>query len=211
MLLWLSAIYVGGCAFRSLLPIIDVPRYCLHDTPVSRIVVGRSVATVAELAFVAQWALLMHEAGASRAALAVFLIIVVAEALSWLAVLTRNDLFHAAENALSTVAAALAALFLASRWTYTGELGRTVIVIAIACAALYVAFMSLYVVPMYVRRWRLGGVYLSLADGLRQVLGRCTVEHDWAQWRQDAAWLTPYFTFAVWSSIALAYVPSLKN
>ena len=153
MLLWLSAIYVGGCAVRSLLPMIDVPRYCLHDTPVSRIVVGRSVATVAELAFVAQWALLMHEAGASRAALAVFLIIVVAEALSWLAVLTRNDLFHAAENALSTVAAALAALFLASRWTYTGELGRTVIVIAIACAALYVAFMSLYVVPMYVRRW----------------------------------------------------------
>jgi hypothetical protein len=100
VLLWLSAVYVGGCAFRSLLPMIDVPRYCLHDTPVSRIFVGRSVATVAELAFVAQWALLMHEAGAVRAAVAVVLIIVVAEVLSWLAVLTRNDLFHAGENAL---------------------------------------------------------------------------------------------------------------
>ena len=211
VLLWLSAVYVAGCAFRSLLPMIDVPRYCLHDTPISRIFVGRSVATVAELAFVAQWALLMHEAGAVRAAVAVLVIIVVAEILSWLAVLTRNDLFHAAENALWTVAAALAALFLASRWGHEGELGREIIVVAIACAALYVAFMSLYVVPMYARRWRAGGVHLSAPEGLLQVLGRCTVERDWMQWRQDAAWLTPYFTLAVWLSIALAYAPSLKN
>ena len=211
MLLWLSAIYVAGCAFRSLLPMIDVPRLCLSDTFVSRIFVGRSVATVAELAFVAQWAILMHEAGAARAAAAVFTMVVVAEALSWLAVLTRNDAFHAAENALWTLAATVATVFLTSRWGYEGELGRRVIVITIASAALYIAFMSIYVVPMYARRWRGGGAYLSLADGMRQVLGRCTVEHDWAHWRQDAAWLTPYFTVAVWSSIALAYVPSLRN
>src|SRR5262244_2517535 len=86
-LLWLSAIYVAGCAFRSVLPMIDVPRFSLHDTPVSRIFVGRSVATVAELAFVAQWALLMHEAGAVGAAYAVVAVIVVAEGFSWMAVL----------------------------------------------------------------------------------------------------------------------------
>src|SRR5580765_3815476 len=67
-LLWLSGVYVLGCAFRSILPMIDVPRFCLHETGISRIFVGRSVATVAELAFVAQWALLMREAGAVRAA-----------------------------------------------------------------------------------------------------------------------------------------------
>jgi hypothetical protein len=210
-LLWLSAIYVAGCAFRSVLPMIDVPRYCLHDSPISRIFVGRSVATVAELAFVAQWSLLMHEAGAVRAAAAVFVIIVVAEGLSWLAVTTCNDLFHAAENALWTVAAAIAALFLTSRWTYEGELGHRVIVITIACAAIYMAFMSIYVVPMYLRRWRAGGEYRSFAVGMRQVLERCTIERDWVQWRQDAAWLTPYFTIAVWLSIALAFTPSLKN
>jgi hypothetical protein len=211
LLLWLSAVYVAGCAFRSVLPMIDVPRFCLHRTPVSRIFVGRSVATVAELAFVVQWALLMHEAGAVRAAVATVAIIVVAEILSWLAVLSRNDLFHAAENALWTIAAALATVFLASRWTHEGEVGRQVIVTTIGCAIVYVAFMGIYVVPMYVRRWRAGGVHLSLAEGLRQVLGPCTVERDWDHWRQDAAWLTPYFTLAVWSSIALAYVPSLKN
>jgi hypothetical protein len=210
-LLWLSALYVAGCVFRSLLPMIDVPRYCLHDTPVSRIFVGRSVATVAELAFVAQWALLMHEAGAVRAAGALVAIIAIAELLSWVAVLTRNDLFHAAENALWTLAAGLAAAFLASRWSYEGALGRNVILVAIACAAAYIAFMVAYVVPMYLRRWQPGAAYLTLGEGLRQVLTRCTVEREWAHWRQDAAWLTPYFTIAVWISIALAYVPSLRN
>src|SRR5262245_53005161 len=175
-LLWLSAVYVAGCAFRSALPMIDVPRYCLHDTWVSRIFVGRSVATVAELAFVAQWALLMREAGAVRAARAVVPIIVAAETLSWLAVLTTNDLFHAAENAVWTVAAGFAAAFLASRWRYEGVLGRRVIVVAFACASAYILFMVAYVVPMYLARWDPQRVHLSLAEGMGQILRRCTVE-----------------------------------
>jgi hypothetical protein len=190
---------------------IDVPRFSLHDTPVSRIFVGRSVATVAELAFVVQWAVLMHEAGAVRAAYAVVAVIIIAEGLSWMAVLTRNDFFHAAENALWAVAAALAAAFLASRWSYQGPIGRNVILASLICAAAYIVFMAGYVVPMYARRWRAEGGYLRVDEGMRQVLARNTVERDWGQWRQDAAWLTPYFTICVWMSIALVYVPSLKN
>lgn len=52
--LLLSAVYVFGCAFRSALPVFDVPRLVLLDTWLSSVVVGRSVATVAELCFVAQ-------------------------------------------------------------------------------------------------------------------------------------------------------------
>jgi hypothetical protein len=47
--LWLSAGYVLGCGFRSVLPVYDVPRLCLFDTWLSSVVVGRSVATFAEL------------------------------------------------------------------------------------------------------------------------------------------------------------------
>src|SRR5262245_44283344 len=60
----LAGIYVLGCGFRSVFPMVDVPRMCLHETWFSRIAVGRSVATVAELAFAAQWALLLREAAA---------------------------------------------------------------------------------------------------------------------------------------------------
>ena len=53
LMLLLSAAYVFGCAFRSLLPRADVQRICLFDTWLSSVVVGRSVATVAELCFAA--------------------------------------------------------------------------------------------------------------------------------------------------------------
>lgn len=208
-LLWLSAIYVAGCAFRSVLPMIDVPRFCLHETPLSRVFIGRSVATVAELAFVAQWALLMREAGAVRAARLVVPLIAGAEVLSWIAVLTRDDLFHALENGTWTLVAAFAISFLASRWRYEAATGRKVIVAAAGVAAGYIAFMAIYVVPMYLVRWYAGQETIGFAQGLAEILSPCVVQRDWALWRQDAAWLTPYFTLCVWFSIALAHVPDL--
>jgi hypothetical protein len=45
---------------------------------------------------------------------------------------------------------------------------------------------------------------------LQQVLGRCSVERNWARWQEDAVWLTLYFTTAVWMSIGLSRVPSLR-
>jgi hypothetical protein len=210
-LLWLSALYVFGCGFRSVLPMIDVPRFCLHDTWISYIAVGRSVATVAELAFAVQWALLLREAGATRAARSVVPLIAVAEILSWLATLTTNNLFHAAENSLWTLTAALALVFLASRWRLVGDRGKRVIAAAIVCGVGYIAFMVTVDVPMYLARWEPGREYLSLSEGMREILQRCVVTRDWEAWREDAMWLTPYFTVAVWISIALSHGPRLKG
>lgn len=209
-LLWLGAVYVLGCAFRSVLPMVDAPRYCLHDTWVSRIFVGRSVATVAELAFAMQWALLLREAGAVRASRAVVPLLVAAEVLSWAAVLTGNNLFHAAENSLWTVTAGFAAAFLVSRWPHERERGRRVIAGAASCGAAYIAFMVTVDVPMYLARWHPGQEQLSVAQGVGEILRRCVVTRDWAHWHEDALSLGLYFTVAVWFSIALAHVPSLK-
>jgi len=211
LLLWLAALYVLGCGFRSVLPMIDVPRFCLHDTWASYIVVGRSVATVAELAFAVQCALLLREAGAMRASLAVVPLIAVAEILSWLATLTTNNLFHAFENSLWALTAAVALAFLASRWQLVGDRGKRVIAAAIGCGAAYIAFIAIIDVPMYLARWQAGQDYLSLGDGMRDIVQRCVVTRDWAKWREDALWLTLYFTVAVWISIALPQVPSFKE
>src|SRR5262245_17119825 len=54
LMLLLCAAYVFGCAFRSLLPRVDIQRICLFDTWLSSVMVGRTVATVAEVCFVAQ-------------------------------------------------------------------------------------------------------------------------------------------------------------
>jgi hypothetical protein len=208
-LLRLAAVYVLGCGFRSALPMVDAARYCLHDTPLSYVALGRAVATVAELAFALQWALLLREAGAVRGAGAVVAIIAVAEVLSWLATLTTNNLYHAAENSLWTLTAGLALVVLASRWKQMGEGGRRATVAAIGCGLVYIAFMAAVDVPMYLARWQPGREHLSVAEGLGEILQRCIVVRDWASWRQDALWLTLYFTVAVWISVALPHVPPL--
>src|SRR5579872_4749126 len=88
--LLLSAAYVFGCAFRSLLPVYDIPRIVLVDSRWSSVIVGRSVATVAELAFAIQWALILrhmaslsHSPIAQAVSLTIVPLIVVAEICSW--------------------------------------------------------------------------------------------------------------------------------
>src|ERR1041384_6967537 len=63
LMLLLCAAYVFGCAFRSVLPRADVQRICLFDTWWSSVLVGRSVATVAEVCFVVQWAIILYQLG----------------------------------------------------------------------------------------------------------------------------------------------------
>src|SRR5258706_8305214 len=156
--LWLSAGYVLGCAFRSIFPMVDVPRICLHDTWISRIAIGRTVATIAELCFAMQWALLLREAGAGRgmAALAgrlIFPIIVVAEIFSWSAVTTSNYLLHAIENSLWTLAALLAiAAFLSLRPRAEARAARFLEAAGVGAGG-YVAYMVTVDVPMYLSRW----------------------------------------------------------
>jgi hypothetical protein len=211
--LWLSAIYVAGCAFRSAFPMVDVPRTCLHDTPASRIFVGRMVATVAELAFSMQWVLLLREAGARYAARLIVPALVAAELFSWWAVLTQNNLFHAIENSLWTLSALVATIGVAALWREAGERGRRAIVAIAVSAAGYIGFMVSYDVPMYLGRWLagipVGDNYLGFGQGLAQILDKCIVVRDWGAWRQDVVWLSLYFTVAVWISILLAQAPPL--
>ena len=212
-ILWLSAVYVAGCGFRSVFPMIDAPRLCLFDNAISRIAVGRTIATFAELSFALQWSLLLREAGTRAAALAaaaIVPVIALAELFSWSAVLTANYLFHAVENSLWTLAAALAlAAFLSLRGRADAT---TVRFIDAACvsALIYIAYMAIADVPMYVSRWQAAGFTVPLDEGLRTLLERCVVRREWASWREDATWLTLYFTAAVWISIMLPHAPRLR-
>ena len=217
--LWLSLGYVLGCGFRSVFPMVDVPRICLHENWISRIAVGRTIATVAELCFAMQWALLLKEAGGGRgmAALAgrlIFPLIVLAEIFSWSAVVTSNYILHAIENSLWTVAALLAlAGFLSLRPQAEAATARF-LEAACACAGGYVAYMVAVDVPMYVTRWLSdagGNGSLPLAEGLRTLVVRCIVEPRWEAWQHDVPWLTLYFTLAVWISIAVVHAPRFRT
>jgi hypothetical protein len=214
MQLLLSAVYVAGCAYRSFLPVIDIPRIVLVDSRLSSVLIGRSVATVAELCFATQWALILHRAAVlvgSPFVLAVSFVvmplIVLAEICSWYAVLTTGQRAHAAENSLWGAAAALAVIGLLVAEPH--RLAALYPVTTIAGGAAYVAFIFFYDVPMYWSRSRgdqtNGHRYLSIADGMVDVARRWTVSYDWEDWKNEVPWMSLYFTFGVWSSIWLVY------
>jgi hypothetical protein len=214
----LSAFYVFGCAFRSVLPVYDVPRLVMVDSWVSSVVVGRSVATVAELCFVAQLAVMLYELSqatgnrfARRVAFTVVPLIAVAETFSWYSVLTTANIGHVVEESLWGLTAALLVISLvAMRSQYTGKL-RYVLDVCCVAGIGYVAFMFLVDVPMYWSRWiadqEAGRTYLSIVQGISDVAGRWTVSHSWEDWQHEVPWMSLYFSVAVWFSMSLIHTP----
>lgn len=222
LMLLLCAAYVFGCAFRSFLPRADVQRICLFDTWLSSVVVGRSVATVAEVCFAAQWALVLHRLGTtagadttSSIAWVVVPLILIAECFSWYAVLTTNYLHNAIENSIWAVAFFAIGIGLGRLLPDVDGAVRVVLAIAIIGIAGYLAFLAVVDVPMYLDRWRAkvaeGGKHLRLLEGLRDVSTRWVVTHDLAEWRDEIAWMSLYFSAAVWASLGLCvfYSPDL--
>ena len=216
----LSAAYVFGCAFRSFLPRADVQRICLFDTWLSSVLVGRSVATVAEISFAAQWAIILGKlgevAGADttlNASLVIVPLIVIAQCCSWYGVLTTNYLANAIENSIWAVAFLVVGIGLCRVLPEFNGPVRLALVIAITGIAGYLAFLVTIDVPMYLSRWRAGLVegskQLGFLEGLHDARTRWIVTHDFAQWKDEIAWMSLYFTAAVWASLALCIVYAL--
>ncbi|MBI1422002.1 MAG: hypothetical protein GC149_00965 [Gammaproteobacteria bacterium] len=219
---FLSGIYVFVCAFRSFLPRIDLERVCLVATPLSSMFVGRSLATVAELAFIVQCAILLREAGIGtrvKTATAVFWVliplIVVAESFSWYAVLTTNYLGSVVEESLWTVAGCLILISFVALWPRITGVKRYYLLGMILYAIGFVAFMVMVDVPMYWSRWQLelaqNKQYLPLFHGLMDTLRTCHVNFHMSKWWQEIPWMSLYFSITVWVSMAFAYAPSFKS
>jgi len=216
--LLLSAGYVAGCAYRSVLPVFDVRRLVLVDSWWSSVIVGRSVATLAELCFAAQWALLLRGvalACGSRSALwvsrAVLPLILLAETFSWHAVLTTANFGHVLEESIWGLCALLLVASLALLWPRCRPDARPLLALCCAAGVAYGVYMFGVDVPMYWARWVAdqahGRQYLSVAQGLVDASARWVVSHRWEDWRSEVVWMSLYFSVAVWLSIALVHAP----
>jgi hypothetical protein len=218
----LGAAYVIGCAFRSILPRADVQRICLFDSWLSSVLVGRSVATVAEMCFIIQWAIVLQAlARVSRAETAANIaktivpVVAIAEACSWYAVITTDYLGNVLENSLWTVAFVLIAIALIDLLNRYHGVARGAIAIAALGIAGYVAFMCTVDVPMYFVRWQADLAahreFLGLFTGLHDVATRWVVTHDAARWHGEMTWMSLYFSAAVWMSLLLASFGLVKH
>jgi len=222
LMLFLSAAYVFGCAFRSFLPRADIQRICLFDTWLSSATVGRSVATVAEICFAAQWAIVLHQLGTMTgadttlsAAWVIVPLILIAECLSWHAVLTKNYLGNAIENSIWGVSFLIVGIALCRLLPKFQGPVAVVLVVAIIGIAGYLVFLATIDVPMYLTRWQAESTdsirRLSLLEGLWDASVRWVVTHDIAEWKDEIAWMSLYFSAAVWASLALCVCYSFAD
>jgi len=222
LMLFLCAAYVFGCAFRAFLPRADIQRICLFDTWLSSVVIGRSVATVAEVCFAVQWAMILHQLGevadvdtTLTVAWTVVPLIIVAQCCSWYGVLTTSHLAHAIENSIWAIAFVAVGIGLCRLLPEFDGLVRLGLIVTILGVAAYLAFLITIDVPMYLSRWRAGladgGKALGPLEGFRDASTRWTVTHDYAQWKDEIAWMSLYFTAAVWASLAVCLIYSLGN
>ena len=213
----LSGLFVAACAFRSLLPRVDLERMCLWDGPLSSVIVGRTVATVAELCFAWQCALLLFKLSALTGSSAiealgqaVMPIIVVAELACWFAVATLNHIWHAVEELLWAIMVGLVAAGLVLYWGHTaGDLPMWVPIGLIACAGTAVLILMVDV-PLYISRWRIGkraGLrYLRVVEGLKDAVVRRRVAQTCDDWRKEVLWMSLYFSVGVWLSLGIIFV-----
>ncbi len=141
--------------------------------------------------------------------------ILVAEACSWYAVITTNYLGNVLENSLWTVAFLLIAIALLHLLTKFRGVVQFAILAATAGVAGYVGFMVTVDVPMYLARWHAetaaGKEFFGLLGGLHDVATRWVVTHDIDHWKNEIAWMTLYFSVAVWTSLILAGFGLVKH
>ncbi len=216
--LLLSAGYVFGCAFRSFLPVFDVPRVTLVDSWISSAMVGRSVATIAELCFAIQWALLTRETARATGHLYAHVVarlvvpmLAVAEACSWYSVLTTSNLGHVFEESLWGTCAALVVASMVLIRPRCTPIPRSVIFTWCAFGVAYVAYMFLVDVPMYWQRWladqAAGREYFTIVQGVLDASHRRVVTFSVERWHTEMLWMSLYFSVAVWISISLIHAP----
>lgn len=213
----LSGIYVFVCAFRSFLPRIDVERYCLIDHPLSSVMLGRSLATIAEVSFSAQCALLIYNLGQSLnsasiqyTAYSIVPIIVLAQISCWYAALTLNHFWHSLEEAAWVVMVTIAAAcFTIGFFMLSGILKILMAIGIISC--LGSAYIMLFIdIPMYLSRkidsHKQARQFLSVSAGIKDAISRRVKTSDWGVWKKEVIWLSTYFTFGVWLSIGMIFV-----
>jgi hypothetical protein len=210
-------LYVFGCASRSVVLRGDVARITMIDHWFASVLVGRTIATIAEVAFVAQWALLLLLL-AKRVELkpvatigwALVPLIGIAEIFSWWASLTTNHLGNVIEESLWAFDAMLMVLAFTLCYNRVSTQVQRFFQVGILAAVAYVIFMVAIDIPTYVSRWQAsalaGKQYLSVTEGFVDIQ-RYTVTGSFEAWRYNMVWMSLYFSVAVWISMILVVLP----
>ena len=216
--LYLSSFYVFICAFRSFFPRADVQKIVIWDTWLSSVLVGRSVATVAELCLAVQLALFLNFVSKKYESdlvkiisYLIFPILFTAEWFSWYSVLTTNYIGNTIEESLWCLCGVL--FFIASILLIKKAKNREKILFLIIMlyAFIYAIFMITIDVQMYYNRYlndtEQKKIYLTISQGFDSINTKWYVTRNYFDWKGELMWMFLYFTTAVWASLGMIRAP----
>jgi hypothetical protein len=147
--------------------------------------------------------------------MSIFPIILIAEIFSWYAVITTNYIGNTVEESLWALTYTLIGVSLVILSKYFKGVLKYAFMFAIVGCVLYVSFMTFVDVPMYYHRWQEDILnnkpLLGFLDGIKDLQTKWVVTHDISDWKQEIPWMSLYFSVAVWTSIALSFVPLTKS
>ena len=176
-------LYISSTTFRSLLIQNVTNRTTLRTcSPFSTAFNDRFIATIGELSFTYQLVLYFDMP------FAMWHMIVVAQIVCWIAVLTGYPILHAIENSLWGVLSC-------SVFFHTEE-----IIIQTACT-LFCAYILFGDIPMYLRK---KNIPKSVVVSLKEITSISVVDESWEFWKGECLWMTGYFTFGAWGSMLLS-------
>jgi hypothetical protein len=135
----------------------------------------------------------------------------IAQAFCWHSILTLNHITQAVESLLWAAGFSwMAALFTIIALDTHGMV-HFLAIAGVLGSVTFVAYAVAVDIPLYVRRFRsgraLGQNYLSITHGAKDAWHRREMSHSWDRWKDDALWLTPYFSVGAWLSMALIFLP----
>jgi hypothetical protein len=204
------------------MPRAEGQRICLVDSWWSSAILSRSVATVAELALVAQWTIFLGRwtrGLGSRIGYVVSRVmlpmIAFAEICSWFTTLTTNFRGSVIEESTWAITSTLMTLTLISLWWQRREVRRPFVGAAIVLNAAYIVFMASVDVPMYYARVQAdtaaNKTFLTVAQGVADSATRRVVTRRWVDWVDEMPWMSLYFSAGVWISLSLIRAPRLET
>ena len=219
----LSGVYIWVAVERSITPRNTLCRLTLLDTRVGCAGIGRALATVAELCFVGQWALLvllladrLQVPKARPFAWACLLVIGVAECFSWASTITTNYIWGAVEESLWAVSAIIfkAGTVLCYPAAAAIHNLQFKIVLGIGGALCYTIYMAVWNVPPYIARYKEavddGQDFLSFHEGLCCDVWRYVVNRTDGAWEHERVWQSLYFSVACWTSLMQVVYPNWR-
>lgn len=215
----LSLIFTSVCAFRSFYPRVDLERVVMVDHWLSSIVLGRSSATVAELAGASQVGLFLWDVGDKHGldwpkyiGVALVPMVGVAQCCCWAGVLYLDHRWHASEESLWAVFALLVAGVSVEMYYFEISSCWATGLTLLLCAALFYV-TAMVDVPMYMRRASSPSCPTSnrkqcqsFSERMRSATFDRVPTGTWEVWMHEVGWMTPYFSLAVWGSIGLVWL-----